>query len=688
MRIGGIYMENDIKLLCYEYLSEEEIKEIIDAYQALNIVEFSSFDMVKSRYESLINNELYEESYFILIRFFDKIDEIVWNERIAYRQELREYRRRLTRIRKAAILFTVLLLSAFLIFRVLNISYDVSKVEFILVGEDTMFVEVGDEFYDPGISDNDPNPRSHLYQIVGKVNVTKVGTYRLRYIVDGFTTDLVRTVHVVYSGEPKLELNGPSTVYITSTDEYIEYGVRMIGESDILKDVTIDKSFDEFSSEGEYTVSYIYEDEDGIIVTAFRNVIVSVTESTHSNIVVFARFNDETQYRPKEDMEYYYDLFMGDSYSVKDYFIDSTYNQIIMDSYFINDVNSMYTDVHDRGYYEVYTDDNQIGYLSEGEKYIREQELVSNIISYIVETGYDDSIDMDINNDLLLDSLTILFSKKETDWAELLWPHQYQYQGTYLENKIFNPTAPKINNEYFGDYIFLFLDSNYDTGNTELPGVFVHELFHTYNAPDLYHFYKDKNIDPVGQWGLMGLPLKYAPLHPLQYIKQEYGEVDVDEIYVDDDSVITLNKTTMRFDHAIEIDIPDSDESIWIEYRTRDGFYEKNLLKEGVIVYRVNPNIYGNKDGLFNQDVDYVEEVFVFRPTVFLENILPIEYYIIKNVAEVDYAALRPGRDLEVGLYTDIPLFDSLGREIMITISILEYNEDNVVISIDYIEVE
>ena len=388
-------------------------------------------------------------------------------------------------------------------------------------------------------------------------------------------------------------------------------------------------------------------------------------ESNFHNIVIFIRFNDEETYEAPYSYSYYEELFNGEGVvSLRDYYLEATYGQLTIDSYVINDNNNIiyYTDIYDRAYFEPYSDENLIG-VNEGDESLREHELIKRAVDYVDEQNLvPDDIDLDVNLDGELDSITFMISGEDTGWNTLLWPHKWEL-FTYYNSNGFTTDAPSINgvNPYIYTWELLGNDTDYQY-QVDV-GVLAHETFHLLSAPDLYHYYNYLWVDPVGQWGLMD-NVGSIPSHMLGYMKYEYGNWIDSVAEITESGSYTLYPLQDNPNNLFKIYTGISNEWIYLEYRDDDGFYESTLLDTGLIVYRVNNKVVGNESGSYDTSGTPTDEVFIFRPGMddLIEPIILIDTEEIIIDGQIDEAALSQHNSYNsIGLGTDIPIFSSDG---------------------------
>ncbi|BCR36703.1 immunoglobulin-like domain-containing protein [Mariniplasma anaerobium] len=440
---------------------------------------------------------------------------------------------------------------------------------------------------------------------------------------------------------------------------------------------------------GNHIIMLSYTDLDGNTSSVEFSINVIDTYDL-GNIVVFIRFADETTYVAPNTYTYYYDLFNGQTNSLKDYYLEVSNETYEIDTVFPSTDIVFYTDTYDRGYYQPYDrSKNRIGYSTDSQKHDREYALLSNSIYWLEASGLiDESVVLDYNNDGKVDVVTFLVSGQVDDWADLIWPHQYAFYDSYDGYGDFSNDAPSINGSYVFGYTFQLIGDSLEESEYFNLGVFCHEMFHVINATDLYHYYSDDDFSSVGNWGIMDAT-SATPSHMLLYMKEYYGGWEQDDFNVSTDGTYTLNVSTSLTDNLIIIDLGYSNEYLYIEYRTQTGEYEVNLPNEGVIIYRVDKDYEGdgNVEGYYSIDDIGLDEVFVFRPLTYdLSLYTNNDIYYIVDDGDVDQGMLQLGSNDEAGPGTNIPLFYSDGTKINISINLISEDSDFVELSIDFLD--
>ncbi|MEN0002908.1 MAG: hypothetical protein AAF798_02145 [Bacteroidota bacterium] len=160
------------------------------------------------------------------------------------------------------------------------------------------------------------------------------------------------------------------------------------------------------------------------------------------------------------------------------------------------------------------------------------------------------------------------------------------------------PTFKARDSEYRiradGAAISTGITSGYDLnhwGGIWLP----HETGHSLSLPDLYHFGTDSLNRYVGTFGLMGRCDAKAPGY-FAFERWMLGWLDDSQIYCHESGEIILEIEAIETIGGIKgLIVPlDTTSALVIESRRKIGF-DKNILKEGAIVYIVNTKIPGGR---------------------------------------------------------------------------------------------
>ena len=226
----------------------------------------------------------------------------------------------------------------------------------------------------------------------------------------------------------------------------------------------------------------------------------NATELT--NLVVFVRFADDDEIN--HSFASIDTMFNGRTpgyLSVYNFYDVMTYGKIHYNTIYTNNIQNgvivSYQDVQPRGYFEPYSPWNSIGYTELNPFMgvsMREAQLLGRIVSYVDSMHWVGSdISLDGNGDGMLDNLSIIVKGGTGEWASILWPHMEFFPYDSLDYE------PKINGLRINTFNFEFEGApTYFTAN-----VFRHEMGHSLNLPDLYHYINYSNVSAAGSWDMM-----------------------------------------------------------------------------------------------------------------------------------------------------------------------------------------
>ena len=164
---------------------------------------------------------------------------------------------------------------------------NIYTVDVALTGDSEIVVEYGDSFEDPGATAVfygtifQQEPLDVPVTVDGSVDLTKLGTYELRYHAAHEETfgENARTVRVVDTVNPEIALLGEDTVTLPVGEEYRESGCTASDNynGDLTEAVQIDGAVDP-SVPGSYILTYSVSDESGNQARISRTVVyVDVT---------------------------------------------------------------------------------------------------------------------------------------------------------------------------------------------------------------------------------------------------------------------------------------------------------------------------------------------------------------------------------------------------------------------------
>lgn len=319
------------------------------------------------------------------------------------------------------------------------------------------------------------------------------------------------------------------------------------------------------------------------------------TTGTINNIVIYIRFSDQSEFG--ENISTYDGWFNSNTSSMKNYFLEVSYNALTVNSSFYppaaNNLVVSWQDSQPRAYYSPYNaSTNPIGYNGDAQRTSREFTLLQNATNGVA-AQIPSGLNVDADNDGYVDNVVYIVRGATDGWSSLLWPHRWAIydRSVYINSK-------RV-------YDFNFQLQNHMAGSNV--GVLCHEFFHSLGAPDLYRYVND-DITPVGQWDLMEWNTN-PPQHMGAYMKWKYGGWISSIPTISANQAYSLNPATSSTGIAYRINSPySSTEYFVVEFRKRSGTFENSLPGSGLLAYRINTSAGdGNASGP-------PDEVYIYRP--------------------------------------------------------------------------
>ncbi|MDR2511005.1 MAG: T9SS type A sorting domain-containing protein [Bacteroidales bacterium] len=359
---------------------------------------------------------------------------------------------------------------------------------------------------------------------------------------------------------------------------------------------------------------------------------------TLNNVTIYIDFTGEQFMHTKAQIE----TMFSDSTegtSLYSYFhAASGGNFNIVSSFYPKTIGTMvytYTAPQPRGYYQIKSTSNPIGYDENDNDLRRQREhqlLYDAVMSLKSEIEADfTAAQLDYNNDDYVDNLSFVIQDGSGDmvWSSaMFWPHRWSlytpyypdYQGP--ENNF--PSLPLLNGKYVFDYFLITENHLFNIGNGH-QSVLVHEMGHSLGAPDFYTGYCSTNcITPMGYWEVMASN-SVPPQEAGAYVYSEYWH------FIDELPTITTSGTytvyhswdrTPNHNTGYKIMSPLlNGEYYVIDYRRHSSGIPNTSYggysDDGIIITRINPNIpNGNIYGGMNGDgKDYA--AYIFRPNAY-----------------------------------------------------------------------
>ena len=173
---------------------------------------------------------------------------------------------------------------------------------------------------------------------------------------------------------------------------------------------------------------------------------------------------------------------------------------------------------------------------------------------------------------------------------------------------------PKINGLRINTFNFEFEGApTYFTAN-----VFRHEMGHSLNLPDLYHYLNFSEVSPAGSWDMMCY--NYSPNQMAAIYKNKILQVSDDPIEITEDgdyTLLSVGSSPSQNCYYIRSHI---DPTQWyvLEYRNQSDPFEGGIPGTGLLIARWNDTVSLDYNGMFaNAFFDFYNQAhqyWIFRP--------------------------------------------------------------------------
>ena len=334
-----------------------------------------------------------------------------------------------------------------------------------------------------------------------------------------------------------------------------------------------------------------------------RDVIPN--HGTLNNISIFIRFSDDAEFTNfYSDIDNMFNDVSENAISMRSYFRAASYGAIEIPTTFYpghnGDVIISYQDIYPRSYYQPYNGSTNPNGYQDYQRAEREFGLLERAVKYVNEHyPVPTNLNIDYDEDGFIDNVCFIVRGGVGAWSSLLWPHKWAlYDRTVL-----------INGKQVGTFNFQLADAT-DYFNTS---VMCHEMNHSLGAPDLYHYYYEATLNPVGTWDLMEYNMM-PPQHCGAYMKMKYSHWVDDIPEITQPGTYTLNPVSSSTPTNIAYKIATSDPNQFyvLEYRDNTSLFETALPGSGLLIYRIDTRFNGNAD--YNPEDSIYDEVYIFRP--------------------------------------------------------------------------
>jgi len=338
-----------------------------------------------------------------------------------------------------------------------------------------------------------------------------------------------------------------------------------------------------------------------------------------TNLVIFMRFADDEEIdHPFADIDTMFNGRTPGYLSVYNFFEALSYGKIHYSTIYTNNIqNSVivsYQDILPRCYFQPYDSvTNPVGYQPWEQPFMgvsmREAQLLGRAVRYVDSLHLvDANIVLDGDGDGDIDNISFIIKGGTGEWASILWPHMEYFPHDSIDYPVtINGVRPNtFNFEFEGADPSLFSAH-----------VFRHEMGHSLNLPDLYHYVNYPYIHPAHSWDMM--EYDYVPNHTAAIFKNKILHVADDPIEITTDGDYTLRSVGSSSSQNCYYIRSAIDPTQWFvfEYRRQEDLFEDGIPGTGLIAARWVDTVPLNYNGMFaNAFFDFytqAHQYWIFR---------------------------------------------------------------------------
>ena len=345
----------------------------------------------------------------------------------------------------------------------------------------------------------------------------------------------------------------------------------------------------------------------------------STTTRELTNLVIFIRFADDEEItHPFADIDTMFNGRTPGYYSVYNFYDALSYGRIHYNTVYTNNIQNgtivSYRDTMPRGYFQSYSETNPIGYHGQNPLVgisMREAQLQARAFRYVdsLELVSPDVV-LDGDGDGDIDNVSFIVKGGIGEWASILWPHMEYFPHDSIDHPVtVNGVRPNTFN-----FEFEGAPDNYFSSS-----VFCHEMGHSLDLPDLYHYEHYTSVSPAGSWDMM-CNNHGRPKHTAAIYKNKVLHVSDDPIEITRDGDYTLRSvgsSPSQNCYYIKSSI-DSTQWFLLEYRYNEDLFEDGIPGSGLIVARWSDTVPLDYSGMFaNAFFDgqgKAHQYWIFRP--------------------------------------------------------------------------
>ena len=342
-----------------------------------------------------------------------------------------------------------------------------------------------------------------------------------------------------------------------------------------------------------------------------------IVDKDLTNLVIFMRFADDEEITHSfDDIDTMFNATRPGYLSVANFYDVMTYGHIHYRTVYTNDIQDghivSYRDSYPRGYFEPYSPTNPIGYQGElpfmGIS-MREAQLLARAFHYVDSLHLvDDDVVLDGDGDGYIDNVSFVVKGGTGAWASILWPHMEYFPHDSIDHPVeINGIRPNtFNLEFEGSPMYFSAN------------VFRHEMGHSLNLPDLYHYTNYTDVSPAGTWDMMCY--NYGANHTAAIYKNKILHVADDPIQITHDGDYTLKSVGSSQSQNCYYIKSAIDSTQWyvFEYRNKQDLFDESIPGTGLIVARWNDTVPLDYSGMFANaffdNVTVAHQYWIFRP--------------------------------------------------------------------------
>jgi len=345
-----------------------------------------------------------------------------------------------------------------------------------------------------------------------------------------------------------------------------------------------------------------------------------VDSNALTNLVIFLRFADDEEIDHSfADIDSMFNGRTPGFLSVYNFFDALSYGKIHYRTVYPNNILNgtiiSYQDIMPRCYFEPYDSvENPIGFQPWEQPFMgvsmREAQLLGRVVRYVDSLHLvNPSVVLDGDGDDDIDNLSFIVKGGTGSWASILWPHMEYFPHDSLSH------PATINGVRPNTFNFEFEGADPRLFNAL---VFRHEMGHSLNMPDLYHYINYMNLAQAGNWDMMDGA--YVNNQTAAIYKNKVLHVADDPIEITCDGDYTLQSAGSSPSQNCYYIRSAIDPTQWfvLEYRRQADLFEDGLPGTGLIVARWNDTVPTGYNGMFaNAFFDFytrANQYWIFRP--------------------------------------------------------------------------